>query len=69
MSSQGPGDPRVREGQSDVELSRAEFSRRFRQRFHDPAFESVSPELAAVEDAAWKDYIDCHKNPRTGETP
>jgi multimeric flavodoxin WrbA len=57
--------PRVVTGMESVALSRAEFDRRFREHFYDPAFESVSAELDAVAEVAWKNYIDDHKSPRT----
>jgi hypothetical protein len=37
----------VRTGQGDVKLSREEFELRPRERFYDPAFETVSGELAS----------------------
>jgi multimeric flavodoxin WrbA len=60
-----PSRPRVVKGMPKVELSRAEFERRFRQRFFDPLFESVEPELERVVEQAWRSYIDYHKAPRT----
>ena len=57
--------PRVVKGMDGVELSRAEFERRFRERFYDPAFEAVARELDAVIEVAWKSYIDYRKSPRT----
>jgi multimeric flavodoxin WrbA len=47
-----------------VELSRAEFERRFRQRFYDPAFGTLEPQLAPIVEQAWRSYIDYHKSPR-----
>jgi multimeric flavodoxin WrbA len=49
----------------DVALSRAEFGRRFRERFYDPAFASVSAEIDALAEVAWKNYVDDRKSPRT----
>jgi len=57
--------PRPRTGQGDVALSREEFSRRFRERFLDPAFQEVASELEAVEEVAWRSYHEYHKSPRT----
>lgn len=48
--------PEICTGQGEVQLDRAEFARRFRQRFFDPAFEEVDDELQAVVDAAWDGY-------------
>jgi multimeric flavodoxin WrbA len=55
----------VRKGQGDVALPRAEFERRFRERFFDPAFAHVSPEVDRVVDVAWNVYHEYHKSPRT----
>jgi multimeric flavodoxin WrbA len=57
--------PRVVKGMPSVELSRAEFERRFRERFYDPDFAAVEAELAAVIEVAWRNYIDYRKTPRT----
>jgi multimeric flavodoxin WrbA len=56
---------KVRKGQPDASLSRAEFTERFRSRFKDPAFRSVSQELDAVIDIAWQAYRDYHKDATT----
>jgi multimeric flavodoxin WrbA len=48
-----------------VELERAEFERRFRERHADPFFEKVNAELDAVIDAAWRAYREHRKAPRT----
>jgi multimeric flavodoxin WrbA len=55
----------VRKGQGDPQLSREEFSRRFRARFYDPAFDSMSAEVARLEAVAWDGYIHGRKSPRT----
>jgi multimeric flavodoxin WrbA len=57
--------PEIRKGQGSVKLSREEFTRRIRERFSDPAFDAVQPQLAAVIDVAWASYDKCRKNPRT----
>ena len=56
---------RVRKGQPSVALTRAEFERRFRQNFQDPAFEAVEAELRRVIDKAWDGYVEYRKSPRT----
>jgi multimeric flavodoxin WrbA len=56
--------PRVVKGMEDVELTREEFERRFRERHYDPAFATVAAELDAVIDVAWTNYIEYHKSPR-----
>lgn len=55
----------VRKGQGSVALSREEFASRLRQRFYDPAFEAVGPELERVIDVAWEAYDKYRKSPRT----
>ena len=57
--------PEVRKGPGDVKLSRAEFERRLRERFSDPAFEAVTRELQEIVKVAWKNYDEYHKSPRT----
>jgi multimeric flavodoxin WrbA len=57
--------PAVRKGQGDVKLSRAEFERRIRERFADPAFDAVSEDLQRIVDVAWTAYDKYHKSPRT----
>ena len=56
--------PVVRKGQGDVALSREEFERRFRERFHDPAFDAVADDIRRVADVAWTAYSQYHKSPR-----
>ncbi len=57
--------PAVRKGQGDTHLSREEFGRRLRERFYDPAFDSLTEELEAVIAAAWDGYDQYRKSPRT----
>jgi multimeric flavodoxin WrbA len=57
--------PRVVTGMPAVMLTRAEFDKRFRERFFDPAFGAVSAEIDAVAEVAWKNYVDDKKSPRT----
>src|SRR5262245_852861 len=57
--------PPPRTGQGDVKLSREEFARRFAERFYDPLFDTVKPELEKIIDQAWKVYDEYHKSPRT----
>src|SRR5687768_5336825 len=56
--------PSVRTGQGDVKLTREEFERRLRERFYDPAFEGLEPQLSAIVDAAWHAYDEYRKSPR-----
>jgi multimeric flavodoxin WrbA len=48
-----------------VPLTRAEFRRRFFERFYDPAFDQVKSELDKVCELAWDGYIKYRKSPRT----
>ncbi|HXG69101.1 MAG TPA: NAD(P)H-dependent oxidoreductase [Gemmatimonadaceae bacterium] len=63
--SKKPPVPKVRKGQGDVKLTRAEFDRRLGERFYDPAFDSVRAELERVMDVAWEGYDSYRKSPRT----
>ncbi len=56
--------PEVRKGQGDVKLSREEFTRRLGERFYDPTFDSVRPEIDRIIEVAWKNYDEYHKSPR-----
>src|SRR5688572_15404972 len=62
-----PMAPRVRivSEQPSVTLSRAEFERRYREQFFDPAFKPVESELRRVIGLAWDGYIRYRKSPRT----
>ena len=55
----------VRKGQAPAKLGRNEFHLRFRQSFHDPAFDKLAPELEAIEQVAWEAYAEGRKAPRT----
>src|SRR5437764_7489737 len=55
----------VRKGQAPAKLNRDEFRLVFSRNFFDPAFEAVGKELAAVEEVAWRNYVDSHKSPLT----
>jgi multimeric flavodoxin WrbA len=66
MSGANPGaTPTVRKGQGDTTLSREEFSRRFRERFYDPAFEPLNAEIERLTQVAWQAYDEGRKSPRT----
>jgi hypothetical protein len=54
----------ARKGMPDVQLSKEEFSQRFRNRFFDPAFEGNEAALAAIIETAWDGYDVYRKNPR-----
>ena len=55
----------VRKGMPSVTLDKAEFSRRVRQRFYDPAFAEVEAEIERIIDVAWDGYDNSRKSPRT----
>jgi multimeric flavodoxin WrbA len=57
--------PTVRKGTPSVQLTKGEFSKRARERFYDPSFVAVTPELEKIIDVAWKNYTEYHKSPRT----
>jgi hypothetical protein len=61
----GQGDINLtRTGQGDINLTREEFGRRLGERFYDPIFAAVRPEIDRVIDVAWRAYDECHKRPR-----
>lgn len=53
-----------RKGMPDVQISREEFERRFRDRFYDPAFDGSEAAVRAIVDVAWEGYDVYRKNPR-----
>lgn len=57
--------PRVVTGMESVALTKAEFTRRYRERFYDPAFDSLSNEIAKLAEIAWTSYREYNKSPRT----
>lgn len=57
--------PIVRKGQGDPTLSRAQFSKRFRAHFYDPAFDSLRAEIEKLENVAWDGYSNSRKSPVT----
>jgi multimeric flavodoxin WrbA len=56
---------KVRKGMPSVALDKAEFTRRVRRRFYDPAFTSVEQEIERIIDIAWDGYTDSRKSPHT----
>jgi multimeric flavodoxin WrbA len=58
-------EPTVRKGMPSVQLSKEEFSKRFRARFYDPSFKEVVAEIEKILEVAWKNYSEYHKSPRT----
>jgi hypothetical protein len=55
----------VRKGQWPGKLERAEFARRFRNGFVDPAFRAEDGAIARLEAIAWDAYEQGHKAPHT----
>jgi multimeric flavodoxin WrbA len=53
----------IRTGMPDVQIDKQEFSRRFRNRFFDPAFAVHEKALQAIIDTAWDGYDVYRKNP------
>ncbi len=56
--------PLVRTGQGSVALTRAQFAARIRERFFDPAFQQVMPEIDRITEVAWDGYHAYRRNPR-----
>jgi hypothetical protein len=46
----------IRKGMPDVQLTREEFSRRFRDRFFDPVFAKNEKALESIIATAWDGY-------------
>ena len=57
--------PTVRTGQGSTKLSRAEFERRYRAQFVDPAFDAAKAEVERLTSIAWEAYDDSRKSPHT----
>ena len=55
----------VRKGMPSVQLDKAQFAERLKQRFRDPAFEPLQTEIDKIIDAAWDGYDDSRKAPYT----
>ena len=60
-----PQMPEVRKGQGSVALERAEFDRRFREQFFDPAFRPLDEQIRQLADVAWEGYKQYRKSPVT----
>jgi multimeric flavodoxin WrbA len=54
---------RPRKGQGSVQLTRAQFLARLRERFHDPAFLRVSADFERLAAVAWDGYEQYRKSP------
>lgn len=56
---------RPRHGEAPEKIDRQTFSRRFRERFTDPAFRAEDAALERIEAIAWEAYQDSRKAPLT----
>ncbi len=57
--------PEPRTGMPPVQLDEAEFLKRFKAQYSDPAFDQVAGQLDAVARTAWDGYSNSRKSPRT----
>jgi multimeric flavodoxin WrbA len=57
--------PEPRKGMPPVQLDEAEFKRRFKSQYADPAFDAVADALDKVAAVAWDGYCASRKAPRT----
>ncbi|MEO7634097.1 MAG: flavodoxin family protein [Sphingomicrobium sp.] len=57
--------PEPRKGMPSSQIDEAEFHKRFRSTFADPAFGAISDELDRVADIAWDGYNQSRKSPVT----
>jgi multimeric flavodoxin WrbA len=57
--------PEPRKGMPDPELDEAEFRKRFKSPFQDPAFRPLEADLDRIAGAAWDGYINARKSPVT----
>ena len=58
---------RVVKGMPSVKLDKQEFKRCYLERFYDPAFEGLEPEIERLIDKAWEAYDRYRKSPRTAK--
>ena len=54
----------VRKGMPSAQLTKAEFTERMRNRFYDPAFAKLRPQIETIVEAAWEAYDEYRKSPR-----
>ena len=60
-----PSHTDVRKGQGSAHVDKSKFAERFRQRYYDPVFDAVEPEIRRLIDLAWDAYDGSRKAPRT----
>ena len=56
--------PRVVKGDQNFTLDRQAFRERFYQRFNDPMYDDIAPELEKVFEVTWQNYEGYRKSPR-----
>lgn len=54
----------MRTGQGSTKLTREQFRERWKEKFYDPAFEALTPEIDRIIDTAWEAYDKYRKSPR-----
>src|SRR6185503_11912781 len=59
-----PNAPRVVKGDQNFTLDRAAFRTRFYERFNDPMYDDIAPELEKVFEVTWQNYTGYRKSPR-----
>src|SRR5688572_16908834 len=55
----------VRKGMPDPHVGKSIFRDRFMERFYDPSFKAMLPELERAMEVAWQNYENGRKAPRT----
>ncbi|MGH6874286.1 MAG: NADPH-dependent FMN reductase, partial [Aestuariivirgaceae bacterium] len=58
---------RVRKGMPSVHLDKQQFRRVYFERFSDPAFASLQPQIEQLMETAWEAYEADRKSPRTAK--
>jgi multimeric flavodoxin WrbA len=64
VTGEAMAEVKIRKGMPSTQITREEFTRRFRDRFYDPAFAGLEAELDKIIDKAWEGYDVYRKNPR-----
>ncbi|WP_292320046.1 flavodoxin family protein [Mesorhizobium sp.] len=57
--------PAPRKGMPSPRLDEAEFKKRYRERFFDPAFRPYDAAINGIAEVAWQAYLDSRKSPIT----
>src|SRR5215208_306576 len=63
----GMAEAQVRKGMPSTQLDKQQFRRVFFERFYDPAFESLRPQIEQLMETAWEAYDSYRKSPRTAK--